>query len=107
MWLAAFAGLLALLVIGRAIRVAVVPDPAASPGEANATLTLRIAVNTAEPDELRLLPGVGATLAQRIVEHRERHGPFASIEDLEAVSGVGEVTRQRLRLWITTKPATP
>lgn len=106
-WLAAVACLLALLVIGRATRTALMPASTAYHREAKATASLRIAINTAPRDELRLLPGVGAILAQRIVDHRDREGAFAAIEDLEAVSGIGEITRQRLRPWITTKPATP
>ncbi|MFW6335686.1 MAG: ComEA family DNA-binding protein [Phycisphaeraceae bacterium] len=107
MWLAAFAGVLALLVMGRAIRVAAAPDPATSSADASAPASLRIDVNKADPDELRLLPGVGGILAERIVAHRERHGPFTAAQDLEAVPGVGEVTRQRLSPWITTHLADP
>ena len=105
--LAAVACLLALLVIGCATRSALLPASTAHESGASAPATLRIAVNTAPRNELRLLPGVGATLAQRIVDHRDREGPFAAVEDLEAVPGIGQVTRRRLRPWITTLPATP
>jgi len=49
-------------------------------------------VNSATAAELMLLPGIGEVLAARIVAHREARGPFASIEDLTQVRGVGEKT---------------
>ena len=39
--------------------------------------------------ELEALPGVGPVLAQRIVEHREQHGPFAAVDELQDVPGIG------------------
>lgn len=47
-------------------------------------------INTANSNELETLPGIGPTLAQRIIDHREAHGPFASIEDIMDVRGIGE-----------------
>lgn len=47
----------------------------------------RIDINSASVDELEQLPGVGVRAAERIAGHRERHGPFASVEGLEAVEG--------------------
>lgn len=49
----------------------------------------RIDVNVASADELVRLPRVGPALAARIVEYREMHGPFRSLPDLDAVSGIG------------------
>jgi competence protein ComEA len=46
-------------------------------------------VNRATVDELTQLPGVGPALAQRIIDFREHHGPFTTLDDLDAVSGVG------------------
>src|SRR5262245_43681785 len=45
-------------------------------------------VNRASEDELRVLPGIGGILASRIVEARERDGPFTSLEDLRRVRGL-------------------
>jgi competence protein ComEA len=50
----------------------------------------RVRVNSAGAEDLQRLPGVGPVLAQRIVEHRDRYGPFAVVEDLLDVSGIGE-----------------
>ncbi|GAA3056977.1 MULTISPECIES: ComEA family DNA-binding protein [Actinomycetes] len=46
-------------------------------------------LNTAEAAELEQLPGIGPALAERILEHRARHGPFGSLEELAAVRGIG------------------
>jgi competence protein ComEA len=46
-------------------------------------------VNTATEAELTQLPGVGPSLARRIVEYREANGPFQTIDDLQNVSGIG------------------
>ncbi|NPD30322.1 ComEA family DNA-binding protein [Eggerthellaceae bacterium zg-1084] len=54
-------------------------------------------VNTASEEALQQLPGVGPALAKRIVEYRRQHGPFARIEDLRGVSGVGDKVLARMR----------
>lgn len=56
----------------------------------------RLNLNTADEASLELLPGVGPTMARRIVEHRKKHGPFRSVLDLDAVEGIGEKTIERL-----------
>ncbi len=53
-------------------------------------------LNRATAAELEELPGIGPVLAGRIVEHREAHGPFATVGDLREVQGVGEKTFQSL-----------
>lgn len=47
-------------------------------------------INTATAAELEALPGIGVTLAERIVEDREANGPFASPEEIQRVNGIGE-----------------
>ncbi|MDJ0961837.1 MAG: ComEA family DNA-binding protein [Acidimicrobiia bacterium] len=54
-------------------------------------------LNRADASELETLPGVGPVLAQRIVAHREANGPFATIEDLLDVPGIGEAKLSQLR----------
>lgn len=56
-----------------------------------------IDLNRASTAELETLPGVGPATASAIVEHRERNGPFVSVEDLLAVRGIGEVKLAALR----------
>ena len=54
-------------------------------------------LNRATKAELRLVPGLGDALAQRVFDHRLRHGPFKSVDDLRQVSGIGPKTLERLR----------
>ena len=49
-----------------------------------------IDINTATVEELQALPGIGKTRAEAIVAYREEHGGFTYVEDLKAVSGIGE-----------------
>lgn len=53
------------------------------------SLKFTLDLNTASFEELTLLPGIGETLARRIVEHREAHGPFTSSNELTKVRGIG------------------
>jgi len=52
----------------------------------------KVDVNTASVEELQDLPGIGEALAGRIVAHRAEHGPFETLDDLAAVSGIGPRT---------------
>ncbi|WP_062299188.1 ComEA family DNA-binding protein [Demequina maris] len=63
-------------------------DAAGAPVGSAAT-PARVDLNTADEAALETLPGVGEVLAARIVADREANGPFAVVEDLERVSGVG------------------
>ena len=56
-----------------------------------------INLNTAGLEELMELPGVGEQTAQAILEDRERLGPFASVDDLMRVSGIGEKKLEKIR----------
>jgi comEA protein len=58
-------------------------------------------VNTADVGELQQLPGVGPTLAERIVAHRRKEGPFHSFDDLKQVKGIGAKTLEHLRPHVT------
>jgi competence protein ComEA len=49
----------------------------------------KVNLNRADASELDALPGIGPVLAERIVADREANGPFASVDDLARVSGVG------------------
>lgn len=56
-----------------------------------------VPVNRADATLLESLPGVGPVLAERIVAHRRDHGPFATVEDLLGVPGIGEAKLASLR----------
>ncbi|MBR1497885.1 MAG: helix-hairpin-helix domain-containing protein [Oscillospiraceae bacterium] len=62
------------------------PEPAAASEPPEGPVDL----NTAGVEELKRLDGVGDALAARIVEDREANGPFASVEDITRVSGIGQ-----------------
>jgi competence ComEA-like helix-hairpin-helix protein len=57
-------------------------------------------VNTATVGELCALPGVGETLAERIIEHRTKRGGLRSVEQLLAVQGMGQRTFESLRPFV-------
>lgn len=59
-------------------------------------------INTANASALEELPGVGPVLAARIVGHRDDNGPFASVDDLVEVSGIGQAVLDGLRDAATT-----
>lgn len=59
-------------------------------------------VNQAEWPELTTLPDVGETLAKRIVAHRQQHGGFQSIDELQQVRGIGPKTFERLKPYVRT-----
>lgn len=57
-------------------------------------------INSANEHELRLLPGIGEVMAQKIVADRDANGPFQSIEDLERVPGIGKKKRESLEPFL-------
>jgi competence protein ComEA len=59
-------------------------------------------INTASEAELTQLPGVGPSLARRIVEYRQANGPFATIDDLQNVSGVGPSKFAKMQPYVRT-----
>ena len=63
----------------------------------------KVNLNTADSAALETLPGIGPTLAQRIIDHRQANGPFERIEDLLQVSGIGQATFEGMKDLITTR----
>lgn len=59
-----------------------------------------IDINYAAAEELETLPGIGPTLAMRIVQYRDEHGPFQTIEDIMNVSGIGQSTFDLIKDYI-------
>jgi competence protein ComEA len=60
-----------------------------------------INVNTASATELEALSGIGEVLSAAIVDYRTDNGPFASVDDLESVSGIGPATLEEIRDQVT------
>lgn len=74
--------------------------------EAQIKLNGRLDLNRATADELRRLPGVGPTLADQIVQARERRGRFATADDLRSVPGMGPKKLERIRDLVTVEELT-
>lgn len=78
-----------------------IPVQAARPESAAPPLSGVVNVNTATPDELQLLPGVGEARAAAIVTFRKERGGFEQIEDLLEVKGIGASMLERMRPFVT------
>ena len=61
----------------------------------------KIDINTATSSQLQMLPNIGETIAQRIVDFRTANGAFESFEDLLQVEGIGEKRLEDIREYIT------
>ncbi|WP_347490553.1 ComEA family DNA-binding protein [Desulfoscipio sp. XC116] len=59
-----------------------------------------ININTASMTQLEELPGIGPSLAQRIIDYRTQNGPFMTVEDIQNVSGIGEKRFEQLKSQI-------
>ncbi|MFT4029760.1 MAG: ComEA family DNA-binding protein [Protaetiibacter sp.] len=68
-----------------------------SPAAAGTASDGRVDLNTADLATLDTLPRIGPAMAQRIIDWREANGPIRSVDDLLAVSGIGEKTVEALR----------
>lgn len=83
------------------------PDPALqeAPAEGERPDSLLpgevIDLNAADTYDLDRLPGIGPAKAEAILAYREEYGPFQSVDDLLSVSGIGEVTLENLRPYVT------
>ena len=60
-----------------------------------------ININTATPEELQSLSGIGETRAKAIIEYREKNGKFQTIEEIKNVSGIGDSTFENIQNDIT------
>ena len=63
----------------------------------------KININQATAEQLATLSFVSDALAAKIVEYREKNGPFKTIEQLKEVSGIGQATYEKIRDFVTLK----
>ena len=61
----------------------------------------KININTADANTLEQIYGVGPVTARKIIDYREQHGSFQSIEDLKNISGIGEKTFEKMQDYVT------
>ncbi len=108
-----FLGFLAGIFVGRNVFSEALPDntflipapqsapmPTGTQTESNEIHEWRVNINTASVDELDLLPGIGPSIAQRIVDYRTEFGPFTQIMQLANVKGIGEATVRNLKDYV-------
>ncbi|NDJ54016.1 MAG: ComEA family DNA-binding protein [Chloroflexi bacterium] len=74
-------------------------EPAAQDGAPTGPIN----INTANQEELEALPGIGPSLAERIIAYREENGPFETIEEIQDVSGIGPSIFDELAPLITVE----
>ncbi len=63
-----------------------------------------IDLNTATLDQLEELPGIGPKMAQRILDFREKSGPFERVTDLRAIRGIGRKRFEKIRPYVSVTP---
>ncbi len=78
-----------------------VGEPASQPPPGGPTARSPVSLNHATPEQLDALPGVGPTLAQRIIAFRQTHGLFRSLDQLRQVSGIGQRTFDEMKPLLT------
>ncbi len=87
-----------VLVMATAALVAIPGTASGAPSAAPASM---VNINSAGVDELVTLPGIGKAYAERIVEYRQKNGPFKKVEDILNVRGIGEKTFDRIKDRLT------
>ena len=70
---------------------------------AKANEKIMVNINTANEVELQRIPGIGETIAGRIVAYRKQNGKYKTIEDIQNVSGVGASKFQKIKQYICVK----
>jgi competence protein ComEA len=93
----------ALIALGALAPGSVAAAPPHAGAATTAPETTPININTADVKELMKLQGVGRSLAEKIVQHRDAHGPFKKAGDFRKVEGVGDGVWEKNRERIVVK----
>jgi len=103
----------ALLVLVTVLAMAAIPataaqqkSSAAKSASAAAAPTAPVNINTATQEQLETLPGLGAKVAQRIIDYRQKNGNFKKVEDLMNVKGIGEKSFLKLKPLLVAQQKT-
>ena len=78
-------------------------EPKKSSDSSEKKVTFPVNINTASKKEMDALPGIGETLAQRIIDYRSANGLFSTVDDLPKVKGIGAKTLEKLKPYATVK----
>lgn len=79
------------------------PALALSPSGNSSESGFPVSLNTATPEQLDTLPGIGETLAKRILEYRQAHGGFKKVSELQNIGGIGEKKYNQLKDKVTVE----
>ena len=63
----------------------------------------KVNINEAKQEDFEQLPGIGPSIAKKIVEYREQNGKFTSIDELQEVKGIGEAKFENIKEYVTVK----
>ncbi len=77
-------------------------NPPVQPPSSQRSGGLKVNINTADTATLETLPGIGPTIAGRIIDYRQANGPFGRIEEIMDVSGIGPATFEKIQGLIST-----
>ncbi len=93
--------LAAALTMMLAVALARLINRQAGGGDMTARGREAVDLNTADEAALTLLPGIGPTNARAIVQYRQEHGPFASLEELRHVRNIGATTLRKIEPYVS------
>jgi comEA protein len=77
----------------------------ADTGKTTAQVASKVNINKATVEQLMEIKGIGEAYAKRIVEYREKNGPFKKIEDITLVQGIGDKKFEAMKDLITVESA--
>ena len=63
----------------------------------------KVNINEAKQEDFEQLPGIGPSIAKKIIEYREQNGKFTSINELQEVKGIGEAKFENIKEYIMVK----